>query len=998
MPPAAETASGLRLNIPRWLYFVVFTVSGFSGLIYESIWSHYLKLFLGHAAYAQSLVLSIFMGGMALGAWLASKYSHKLASPVLAYAIVEIIVGGMALVFHNVFDGMMNAFYQSIFPAIDSVWLANALKWSAAALLIIPQSILLGMTFPLMTAGVLRRYPDTPGGSLAMLYFTNSIGAAAGVLASGFWLIKVVGLPGAVMTAGLLNIAVALSVWILVKLDGRPAPAKIHAEKTSEPDVVATLFLLAAFITGAASFIYEISWIRMLSLVLGATTHSFELMLSAFITGLAFGGLWIKRRIDRIQDPVKFSGWVQLIMGMFALLTLPILLSSYDWMAYLIGALQKNASGYVGFTLGTHAIALMVMLPTTFMAGMTLPLFTHVIMRKGGGEKTIGRVYACNTVGAIFGVIVAVHILLPLLGVKGAIIVGAGLDIVLGAILLARAAKGGVMLPRHSIAVVVCGISVVLTVFLVNFDPARTHSGVFRHGRPAFSPDAQVRFAQDGKTASVAVIDVGSGHRAITTNGKTDAAIQMDNSKPASADEMTMVLAGVLPLAYKPDAKIVGNIGFGSGLTTHTMLGASGVERVDTVEIEAAMVEGAKLFGEAVARAYTDPRSHIHIEDAKTYFATRDAQYDVIVAEPSNPWVSGVASLFSEEFYRTVGGFLKPDGVFVQWLQLYEFNNDLMLSVLKALSPHFRDYTIYAADYGNILIVATQAAKLPTPDYGSVFNYFPKQELERVGLVTASDFWVRKLADRRLLKAITRSYSVPANSDYFPFLDLNAGRARYLQSNADLFVSWSATALPLLEMLGVRDVIAEQPEPAAFFFIAQQYVLVDELLGESSDRPEQELLAVPVSLREAWDTAQLIANSCEFADEGHAWLRQSYTAMTGMLAFTTPEQARQLVDHLSATACEAVPALVETWRELYYAIAERDARRMSEIASDLLEQEINPEIRTFVIETQLLGNVAAQRYKLALESWQQHKKHYEGRVLPSYLVLLLSLAEAHTES
>jgi predicted membrane-bound spermidine synthase len=403
---------------PRWLYFVLFTVSGFAGLIYESIWSHYLKLFLGHAAFAQSLVLTIFMGGMAVGAWAGSRYSGRWAMPLLAYVIVEAIIGLLALFFHDVFQSVIDVFYGSILPGIGTPAVGMVLKWSAAALLIFPQSVLLGMTFPLMSAGILRRYPSTPGGSLAMLYFTNSIGAAIGILASGFWLIGKVGLPGTIFTAGMLNLALALAVWILIKLDPEPDAGEIAESKTVSGDALDTnrLFLVAAFVTGAASFIYEIGWIRMLSLVLGSTTHSFELMLSAFITGLALGGLWIKRRIDNVGDPVRFSGRVQILMGTAALLTLPVYTLSYDWMAALLTALDRNDAGFAAFSLGSHLIALVVMLPATFLAGMTLPLFTFVMLQSGSGEKAIGRVYAANTFGAIVGVVFAINIGLPLLG------------------------------------------------------------------------------------------------------------------------------------------------------------------------------------------------------------------------------------------------------------------------------------------------------------------------------------------------------------------------------------------------------------------------------------------------------------------------------------------------------------------------------------------------------------------------------------------------------
>jgi hypothetical protein len=171
-------------HVPRSIYFALFTVSGFAGLIYESIWSHYLKLFLGHAAYAQTLVLALFMGGMAIGAGVASRYSGRWKNLLVAYALTEGVIGLAALAFHDVFVAATGAAYASVLPALGSATAAALFKWTLAGALILPQSILLGMTFPLMSAGLIRRYPP-PGGSIAMLYFTNSR-CGYGVLASGF--------------------------------------------------------------------------------------------------------------------------------------------------------------------------------------------------------------------------------------------------------------------------------------------------------------------------------------------------------------------------------------------------------------------------------------------------------------------------------------------------------------------------------------------------------------------------------------------------------------------------------------------------------------------------------------------------------------------------------------------------------------------------------------------------------------------------------------------
>ena len=281
----------------RGTFYLVFVVSGFAGLIYESVWTHYLKLFLGHAAYAQSLVLAVFMGGMALGAAACARHSERLANPLLAYAVVEAVIGALALVFHEAFVLLTDWSYSALLPGLGAEALVLAVKIGLCALLIVPQSLLLGMTFPLMSTALVRAHPARAGESVAMLYFTNSLGAAAGVLASGFILIALAGLPGTLRIAGVLNLGIALLAWMLA-----PPAAPAFTKQEDIENTGAWLLLALACFTGLASFIYEIVWIRMLSLVLGASTHSFELMLATFILGLALGGLAVRRRVDAAED------------------------------------------------------------------------------------------------------------------------------------------------------------------------------------------------------------------------------------------------------------------------------------------------------------------------------------------------------------------------------------------------------------------------------------------------------------------------------------------------------------------------------------------------------------------------------------------------------------------------------------------------------------------------------------------------------------------------
>jgi predicted membrane-bound spermidine synthase len=787
---------GLPLKIAL---FVIFICSGFSGLIYESIWSHYLKLMLGHAAYAQTLVLSIFMGGMAAGAWIASRYSRQWAKPLLVYAGVELAVGLMALGFHGVFIRVLDGLYLHWLPGLENPLAADALKWSVGALLILPQSVLLGATFPLMSAGFIRLYPAAPGAGLGLLYFANSLGAAVGVLVSVFVLIPAVGLPGTMMTAGLLNAALAIAVWALTKT--RETPLLLERPTDSANAVTPLLKPLLAVALGSsmASFFYEIGWIRMLSMVLGSSVQAFELMLSAFILGLAFGGLWIRGRLDRIESPLRYAGHVQILMGVCALVSLPLYEGTFDWMAFLVDSLNRNEGGYRLFNVGSQLIAMAVMLPATFTAGMTLPLFTYALLRQGEGERSIGRVYSANTAGAIFGVLLAVHGLMPLVGVKGLISAGALVDMLVGLALLAlsRPHLRRFELPLSAGVAAVLFLAVTLAVRL---DPLMMSSGVYRTGGARWSSSTQSVFYRDGKTSSVALNQSTAGTRIIITNGKPDATIQMVGEY-ISLDEITQTMLAVLPLSLHPQAKTFAAIGFGSGMTTHTLLGAPTLARVDTIEIEPAMVEAARGFGAFVERAYTDPRSHIHIDDAKTYFSSRNARYDVIISEPSNPWVSGVASLFSEEFYQQAKAHLRPDGLLVQWLQLYETNLPLLASVFKAMNKHFSQYVVFNTSNEDIIVIASNGRDLNQLDEWIFAEPALRASLARVGVKTMADLQVRRIGGSAVLQPFFAAALAPANSDYFPYLSYNAPKARYLRDGAFELTALHHAPVPIMEML-----------------------------------------------------------------------------------------------------------------------------------------------------------------------------------------------------
>jgi predicted membrane-bound spermidine synthase len=487
------------------LLTLLFVCSGAAGLVYESLWSRYLGLLVGHGAYAQILVLVIFLGGMALGAAAIARRTATIANPLRWYAVVEGVVGLLGLAFHDVFVATSGFAYDTLFPALGSGAATVIAKWTLAALLILPQSVLLGATFPLMSAAVLRRHTaEHAGRIIGLLYFANSLGAAGGVLLAGFWLLEIAGLPGTLVAASAVNLLVAGAAFLLAGRIAVQAAAEDGTDSVSSAPVTtasaerfAHLLLTVAFGTAVASFIYEIAWIRMLSLVLGSATHAFELMLSAFILGLAIGAFVIRRRADAGDDPLRQLGLVQVAMGVAAILSLGWYLDAFEWMATLMATVQRNQAGYTAFHVGRYTVAMAIMLPATVCAGMTLPLITRALLRTTRGERAIGTVYAWNTVGSIVGASAAGLWLLPAIGVRGTLILGGALDLALGCWLLWSAAPLRVGGRRTAqLATVAAATVVLLSSISPGFDPSVS--------RAACSATARSRGAARATSSSTA--------------------------------------------------------------------------------------------------------------------------------------------------------------------------------------------------------------------------------------------------------------------------------------------------------------------------------------------------------------------------------------------------------------------------------------------------------------------------------------------------------------
>ena len=773
------------------LVYFLFALSGFAGLIYEGSWARYLKLFLGHSSYGQVLTLCIYMGGLAIGSFVAGKMVEKVKRPLLGYAAVELAIGIGGVAYHPLYNLLTGFFFDSDWVAGLGFTGAEIAKVVLATGSTLPIAIAVGMTFPFIAAGLMRKSGAEV--SLPMLYFTNSLGSAIGILVTSYMLIPELGNHITLCVAASINFLLAMVFGFIGfttsptrEDDEEQASAGEGAEQAPlNEDYVAehklamppksTWFWIAG-ITGLTSFIYEIVWIRLLSLLMGSSSHSFDQMLSAFILGLAIGSAVSGKLLKK--DSLVVLSMAQILMAFFALCTLYFHKPFWGMMNEANQIFNPTNDGYVCWSLFKYALSVLWMVPTSFFAGMTLPLITIILTRAFKSEAPIGKVYGWNTVGSILGSAGGGLLLLPLLQLKGALVLAAVLDFAIGFALLVIYRKRF----RYSVPFyVICAFMILPSIF-IGFDPHLITSGAFRAYKN-LHPDEKI-IVRDGKTATISFHE-SEVHYYIKTNGKADASLGKNRENPIEGDELTQAATAFMPMAMKTEPYDAAMVGFGSGMGAHYLLADPLLKDFDCVEIEQEMMDLAKGFYPWNSRGYDDPRIHIYIDDAQTFFLTNRRKYDLMISVPSNPWVSGVASLFSHEFYTKMRRYIKPGGLWVQWIQTYEFNDQLFLNILKALDVAFPYVSLYKApEEPDIIIIASDE-----PVYQKGIGRFSTdsvlvKEFKRIH--RDPEFFGEQnfLFTSKMVKSLLDG--VAPNSIFTPIVDNKAEEARFVHSQAHI--------------------------------------------------------------------------------------------------------------------------------------------------------------------------------------------------------------------
>lgn len=769
----------------RAALFALYATTGAIGLTYEVVWSRYLALMVGNSAYAHTAVLAAFMGGLALGAWIFGGIADRSRNGLRLYGWLEVAIGLYAVFFPTLFEiwsDLLTPLAEAAGPGTGAM---AAFKLSFAILCVLPPTILMGGTLPVLT----RFLTSSPKGlrtEVAALYAFNSLGAVVGGLIAGFVLLVEWGLPASISGAGLLNVligllAVALSMRLKPVTAAPPEPSTADAAEYDPRTRRIALWL--AGLSGFATMALEIGWIRYFGLMLGSSTYAFTLMLAAFITGIGLGSLWLSRAKAGRLPLLPLLTLALLVTGGF----LAVELQLYDRLPYALARLRRafaaDVAAYSYYQFAVYTVCFLLMCLPTLVAGIIFPATVRLATEDGKMGGRLGRVYAMNTAGTLLGATLTGLVLFSLIGLEW-VLRGVMLLYLAGAIAMAALTLRGRLRTGVFAAAAVIGVGHLI--LFTSPDPRMLNLGLYRRQTQLGADFARFRAANTADRLAY----VGEGpHAAVTVreSGKRPLRVMTVNGKPDAsngADMNPQVIIAHLPLLLHPAPKRVFVLGMGSGVTAGAAL-THGLP-VDVAEISGEVVEAARLFAPSNEGLHAHPNATIFVEDARTVLRFAPTMYDVIISEPTNPWQAGIAGLFTVEFFDQVRARLAPGGLFLQWMHSYEIDDASMRMVVATLLARFRyvsvfemgrnDYAFIAGDQPLILDPAAFEARFMRPAV--------RRNLGRIGMGHPFALLATQVKDATRLRA---EVDGEINSDAHPLLEFRAPAHFFAESESDLF-------------------------------------------------------------------------------------------------------------------------------------------------------------------------------------------------------------------
>ena len=759
------------------LYLLLFC-SGAAGLIYESVWLRELIFVFGGTTYAVTTVLAAFLAELGLGSYFAGRWCYRLQRPGRVFGLLEIGIGLYALVVPvllNVAEPLYRALYT---PLADGPWLLSFVRFCIGGLILLVPAMFTGATLPVLVR-YLALQGHALGQSVGRLYGINTFGAVVGTLAAGFWLLPTLGLLHTTWSAAAINIVIGVAALNLLPHplpSGAPKPASPPAALLPQGAFARRIVLTSLAASGFTAMVYQITWTRALILSVGSTTYAFTCILAAFILGLALGSLASAPWVDRWKNPVVAFGVLELLIGLAAAVIVPI----HGRIPLVVETLVNNHhTNYGALLTWQFLLIIAVTFVPTFLIGAVFPLATRTLAAKGEEPAaTTGRAYLVNTVGTIAGSFLAGCVLIrsDVLGVQNSIILASLLNGLIGValVVLARPSGKTTLVRRAAVPVVAVLLILAIGVGAGRWDRRVLTVAPFMMGSSSTAP-REIVYYSEGPDATVTVEHPKDAAQVLTlrVNGAPEASTGMGSM-------ITTLLLGHVPALVHPDAKSACLIGLGSGMSLAALACHPSFERLDCVEISDDVVQAAAKFAPYTYNVLTrDPRVHVIVADGRNHLLLTDTSYDLVLSQPSNPWVAGTSNLFTREFFALAKDRLSAGGLLAVWLPGYPSSLEDFQMIVRTLFDVFDHVSLWElAEHDCLLLASRQPQRVNYAEFERRFRIpTVRADLYRVSLRWPVDVLGRYITSDEPLREWVRS--APVHTDDNALLEFSAPRHMY---------------------------------------------------------------------------------------------------------------------------------------------------------------------------------------------------------------------------
>ncbi len=698
------------------IIYILFLITGGTGLIYQIAWTRDLTLVFGSSHQAVSIVLAAFMGGLALGGAVFGRWGERVARPLRLYAYLEFAVAVCAFLFPFAIAGL-DAVYIEIARQLGGVTPSLALiriVFSFAVL--IAPTLFMGGTLPVLIRFLVQRREEF-GGGVSMLYGINTLGAVIGTIVCGFFLLPALGVLRTEWLAGSINLLVAAAAYAIDRKQSLTSVKTILSDELEEPPCanlnpqqVTTLKLTfwGTAVCGLSALALEALWTRGLSIALGTTTYSFTIMLASFLTGICLGSLLNSQpSIKWLPAPTRFC-FILLLAGLSSFIVSQAIPSVPQISVQLHHTFGGRLSGFNPLT--SFLVCYLILLIPATLFGMAFPTAAEARaeLRRGLG-RSVGDCLALNTLGAIVGALLAGFALVPLLGLQRSML---GISVLLGGYGILIASR--ILRERIDCGWLAWGFCVSAWIAVISLLFRATPwdlqlMGAFRNNAVAAFADSSgvvdvkrsllfsdLVYYREGRSTTVSVTQ-SSRQRAILINGKS---VASDSTRDISLEKMM----GQIPCLLHPDPKSALVVGLGAGVTLGSVTIQPGMEHAQLVEIEPAVLGAAETFSYINNNVLHSPNLTVNIQDGRNFLRAANDTFDVITADPIHPWAAGSTYLYTTEYYEIAKARLNPGGIMCQWVPLYELSEENLKSIYLTFLEVFDYCQLWQTNLDSILV------------------------------------------------------------------------------------------------------------------------------------------------------------------------------------------------------------------------------------------------------------------------------------------------------